>query len=190
MSRKWMATVFVTVLGLGLLLAGCPKPEPEVVPPPVEVPPPPPPQEVAPPPAPEPVDEEPDPLSQDLVTAQEYAVAQGLLGDVFFDFDKYNLKPESLDRLKKNADFMRQHPQFVFTLEGHCDERGTNDYNIALGTKRAAAARAYLEQLGVSGSRLKTLSLGEERPFCFEHDESCWSRNRRAHFVITDKIAG
>ena len=191
MSRKLMAMGWVCALGMAVLLAGCPKKEPEPVPPPpppVEEPEPP--QEVPPPPAPEPVDETPDPLSQDLVTAQEYAVRMGLLGDVYFDFDKFDLKAEARDRLDRNAKFMRDHPEFTFTIEGHCDERGTNEYNLALGDRRASAAQDYLASLGIDVGRLQTRTYGEERPVCTESNEACWQRNRRAHFVITGRTGG
>ena len=113
--------------------------------------------------------------------------AQGLVGDVFFDYDRAELKPEARERLAKNAQWLNANPQFLVTLEGHCDERGTNEYNLALGDRRAGAARDYLQSLGVNTGRLKTISYGEERPFCTEHDESCYSQNRRAHFMITGR---
>jgi peptidoglycan-associated lipoprotein len=176
------------VLGVSLFLTGCPKKEPEAQP----APPPPPPveettEEVAPAPAPEPVDRTPDPLSEDLMTANQYAYEQGLLGHIYFDFDKYDLKAEARERLAKNADFMKAHPEFSFTIEGHCDERGTNEYNMALGDRRAHAAMSYLNSLGIPASRLKLISYGEESPVCQESNESCWARNRRAHFVISGK---
>ena len=82
---------------------------------------------------------------------------------------------------------MRDNPALLFTIEGHCDERGTNEYNIALGQRRAAAAKDYIVSLGVEDARLRTISYGEERPFCTESDEACWQSNRRAHFVATGR---
>ncbi len=82
---------------------------------------------------------------------------------------------------------MRAHPNFRFLVEGHCDERGTNEYNLALGERRANAATGYLASLGIDGMRMRTVSYGEERPVCTESNESCWQRNRRARFVITGK---
>jgi peptidoglycan-associated lipoprotein len=142
--------------------------------------------------APEPTiqgDETPDPLAGDLQEANEYATRQGLLGDVFFDYDQYELRQDARDRLAQNARFLNEHPQFVVTIEGHADERGTNDYNLALGERRANAAKAYLVTLGVAETRLRTLTYGEERPFCGESSESCWRMNRRAHFTITGRAA-
>jgi peptidoglycan-associated lipoprotein len=106
---------------------------------------------------------------------------------VFFDYDKAELRPEARERLAKNAEFLLANRQFQVTIEGHCDERGTNDYNLALGERRAAAAREYLAQLGVAGARVRTISYGEERPFCAEGAEACWGQNRRGHFVISGR---
>ena len=145
-------------------------------------------QEVA--PASEPAiagDQTPDPFSQDIVTADEAARSQGLLGDVFFDYDAFELRQDARDRLAQNAKFLTSHPEFILTIEGHADERGTNEYNLALGDRRANAAREYLSTLGVGGDRLRTVTYGEERPFCGESSESCWQQNRRAHFTITGR---
>ena len=145
-------------------------------------------QEVA--PATEPAiagDETPDLFAQDIVTANEAAHSQGLLGDVFFDYDAFELRQDARDRLAQNARFLTSHPEFILTIEGHADERGTNDYNLNLGDRRANAAKEYLSTLGVSGDRLRTVSYGEERPFCGESSESCWQQNRRAHFTITGR---
>ena len=122
-----------------------------------------------------------------LVVANEHALKSGLLGDVYFDFDKYDLTADARERLEKNAEFMKEYSSFVFGLEGHCDERGTNEYNLALGERRAAAAKSYLESLGVDGSRIRTISYGEERPSCMEHEEACWGKNRRGAFMITGR---
>jgi len=135
----------------------------------------------------EPVDKTPDPLAGDLAKVNEYLAANGLLGDVYFDFDKADLKDDARARLAKNAEWLRAHPEFVVTIEGHCDERGTNDYNLALGQRRAAAAKDYLVSLGVGTARLATQSWGEERPQCTDSTESCWARNRRAHFMVSGR---
>jgi len=124
---------------------------------------------------------------QELDAINRYAQEQGLLGDVYFDYDKYDLRPEARERLARNADFMAEHADFIFTIEGHCDERGTNEYNLALGDRRGAAARNYLSSLGVDGSRMATISYGEERPQCFDSEEACWRLNRRATFLITGR---
>jgi len=174
------------VVGVCLFLAGCPKKEvtPQPGPPPAPVADTPT-EAITTPPTPGPVDETADPLSEDLVTANEYARDQGLLGHVYFDFDKYELRPDARERLAKNADFMKDHSEMTFTIEGHCDERGTNEYNMALGDRRAHATQSYLMSLGVSASRLTLISYGEESPVCNDSSESCWSRNRRANFGIT-----
>jgi peptidoglycan-associated lipoprotein len=132
-------------------------------------------------------DTQPDPLAGDIAAANEHAYATGLLGDVYFDFDKSDLTEASRGRLARNAEFLRSHPEFQLSIEGHCDERGTNEYNLALGERRAAAAKDYLVSLGVAGGRLRTVSYGEERPQCTTSDESCWGLNRRAHFLITGR---
>ena len=135
------------------------------------------------------VDRTPDPLSRDIASVNEYVQSHGLLGDVYFDFDKADLTEESRARLARNADWLRAHSEFEVQIEGHCDERGTNDYNIALGQRRAAAAKDYITSLAVPASRLSTLSYGEERPQCTESEEGCWARNRRGHFMITGRAA-
>ncbi len=105
--------------------------------------------------------------------------------DIHFDFDKYNLKPEAQQILKELGNFLLEHPEYRVRIEGNCDERGSEEYNLALGARRANAAKEYLVSLGVSPDRLDTISYGEDRPLCREHNESCWWRNRRDHFVLT-----
>jgi peptidoglycan-associated lipoprotein len=138
-------------------------------------------------PTPVPADEVEDPLEAELAAANDYAYANGLLGDVYFDFDRYALREDARARLARNAEFLRTRPEFVVNVEGHCDERGTNEYNLALGERRAQAAREYLVSLGVDAGRLRSLSYGEERPLCAESGEGCWQRNRRAHFVLVER---
>ncbi len=106
---------------------------------------------------------------------------------VFFNYDEAELLPEGQATLQQNAAWMRRWTSTRVRVEGHCDERGTNEYNLALGDSRAAAVRDYLVSLGVDASRVTTVSRGEEAPFCIEEHEGCWSRNRRGHFVITVK---
>ena len=129
-----------------------------------------------------------NPLDGDLLAANEHAYATGLLGDIYFEFDLASLSEQARERLARNADFLRSHPEFVVRIEGHCDERGTNDYNLALGERRAHAARDYIAQLGIPAQRLRTVSYGEERPVCARSDESCWQSNRRAHFVLVERL--
>jgi peptidoglycan-associated lipoprotein len=105
------------------------------------------------------------------------------LKDVFFDFDKYDIRPTDAKMLDTNAAWLKSNDNLVL-IEGHCDERGTNEYNLALGERRAKAAMNYLVAQGVQASRITIISYGKERPTCTEHSESCWAQNRRAHFLV------
>jgi peptidoglycan-associated lipoprotein len=111
----------------------------------------------------------------------------GRIRDVLFDYDASNLRPDMEQVLVENGhllvDLFSTYPRGPVLIEGHCDERGTNEYNLALGDRRAASVKEFLAAQGVPGDRMKTVSLGEERPQCFEAEEACWSRNRRAHFT-------
>lgn len=111
----------------------------------------------------------------------------GPLKDISFDFDSYELTEAARRILQENAEWLSEHREPRVELEGHCDERGTVEYNLALGAKRAAAAKTYLVSLGVAAGRVTTISYGEELPLCTEKTESCWQRNRRAHFVVTNQ---
>lgn len=102
---------------------------------------------------------------------------------IHFDFDKYSIRADAAPILRENANWMKANSNKQFIVEGHCDERGTNEYNMALGERRAKAAKDYLINLGVSASILSTVSFGEEKPLDFGHDESAWAANRRAEFV-------
>jgi len=108
----------------------------------------------------------------------------GPLKDVNFDFDHYDLRADAKAILKGHAAWLKANPQGRVEVEGHCDERGTSEYNIALGAKRAESAKRYLIDLGISPSTLSTISYGEELPLCREQNETCWAKNRRAHFVV------
>jgi len=103
--------------------------------------------------------------------------------DVFFDFDKADIRPDQQSAVQGNIDFLKQHPNMSFTIEGHCDERGSTEYNLALGDSRANAVKTALVQGGVNASNIKTISYGKEKPFCTESTEQCWQTNRRGHFV-------
>jgi peptidoglycan-associated lipoprotein len=105
--------------------------------------------------------------------------------DVFFDLDKSDLNPQAREALTKDAEFFRSYPQVRVSLEGHCDERGSTEYNLGLGQRRAEAAKNFLISLGITSDRMETISWGKERPFCSEHDEACWQQNRRGHFVMS-----
>jgi len=103
--------------------------------------------------------------------------------DAFFDYDKYDIRADARDALARTAEFLRRYPETKVLIEGHCDERGSLEYNLALGAERAEATKKFLNSLGIDNQRMTTSSLGKERPFCNEHDENCWQQNRRGHFV-------
>lgn len=112
---------------------------------------------------------------------------EGILEDVYFEFDKSRLTTETRDALKKHAQWLKDHPTVKVIIEGHCDERGTEQYNMALGDRRAFSVKNYLISLGVPGRQMETFSWGEQVPKVDGHDEWAWSQNRRAHFVIREK---
>ena len=103
--------------------------------------------------------------------------------DVYFDYDKYDVRADQQGAIQADAQFLQQHPNINFTVEGHCDERGSTEYNLALGDNRANAVKNALTQAGVAANRIKTISYGKEKPFCTESNEQCWQQNRRGHFV-------
>jgi peptidoglycan-associated lipoprotein len=111
-------------------------------------------------------------------------VAVGDVQDIHFDFDQYAIRPEDAQILDRNADWLKAHARDLLLIEGHCDERGTNEYNIALGERRAKTTKDYLVAHGVAATRITIISYGEERPLCTTHDEACWAKNRRAHFLV------
>ena len=108
----------------------------------------------------------------------------GPLGDVFYDYDSATLSTEAQEQLTQNGGWLASHVSKAALIEGHCDERGTSEYNLALGDRRAASAKEYLVRFGVNPSRLETVSFGEERPFVQGSNEDAWAKNRRAHFVV------
>ena len=124
----------------------------------------------------------PPPPARPTATLEELFRANVL--DAYFDFDKADVRTDARDALAKTAEFLRTHPQIKVLIEGHCDERGSTEYNLALGDRRSQAARQFLISLGVSADRMETVSWGKERPFCTESTEECWQQNRRAHFVM------
>jgi peptidoglycan-associated lipoprotein len=113
-------------------------------------------------------------------------VESSAMRDVHFDFDTYDIRPSEKTALDANARWVKGHARALVLIEGHCDERGTNEYNLALGERRARAARDYLTSAGVPESRITIVSYGEERPLCTERTEVCWAQNRRAHFLIKE----
>ena len=122
----------------------------------------------------------PPPATSNETEAQMFAQN---VQDIFFAYDSYDIEPQYQKVLQADARFLQQHPNIKFTIEGHCDERGSTEYNLALGDNRANAAKQALAPLGISGDRIRTVSYGKEKPFCTESTESCWQQNRRAHFV-------
>ena len=106
---------------------------------------------------------------------------------MFFEYDKSDLSDQTRTTLQKDADWLKKWESTRITVEGHCDSRGTSEYNLALGDRRAAAVRDFLSSLGVPAARVNVVSMGKEQPFCTDENEACWSQNRRGHFVITAK---
>jgi peptidoglycan-associated lipoprotein len=104
--------------------------------------------------------------------------------DIYFEFDKATLTPAAQDNLLRKAEWLRDNSDVTVTVEGHCDARGTNEYNLALGDRRAESAKAFLVDLGIAASRITTISYGEERPVCSQRNEECWAKNRRDNFIV------
>jgi peptidoglycan-associated lipoprotein len=189
-QRRGHAFLVVPVLALTLFLVGCPKrpattgavaPAPAAMQPAMAAP-------VTPAPAPAPA---PAPMTPAPVTAaptapvalpSEFALNSNLR-TIYFDFDKYDIRPDDAKMLDANAAWLKSNADNLLLIEGHCDERGTNEYNLALGEKRAKAAMNYLVAQGVQASRITIISYGKERPTCTEKTEACWARNRRDMFL-------
>ena len=186
----------VSTIALGAALAiaaaGCHKKVPAAAPLPPPPPPPaaprtPPPPPPPPAPAPAPA---PRPLSEEEVFARksvDQLNAEKPFDDVFFDLDKSSVREDAKPALQKDAEWMKKWTSVMITLEGHSDSRGTAEYNLGLGNRRAAAVKDYLTSLGVPAGRVTIVSKGKEQPFCNEANEGCWQQNRRGHFVITAK---
>ncbi len=119
--------------------------------------------------------------------AAEKAAADAGLQDVFFGYDEWMVSGAGIEALNQNAAYLKEHPGAVLTIEGHCDERGTGEYNMVLGDMRAKAARSYLVESGVREKQIAILSFGKERPFCFDRNESCYQQNRRGHMLLNLK---
>ena len=185
-------TVVVLVLLAGAL-AGCPKrpattavaaPAPGAPAPAAPAPAPVPAPRAVEPAAPAPsVTPAPAPVPAQPPAPKEF-VAADVLKDIHFDFDKYDIRPGDAKILDANTQWMKANPKYLVLIEGHADERGTNEYNLALGERRAKASLSYLVSQGVQATRFTLISYGEERPQCAERTEACWARNRRAHFLV------
>jgi len=131
-------------------------------------------------------------LEKSLVSKKEPGIEgvvfeSSLLKDIYFDFDRYDVRPEDAPILKENAALLKKYPNVKIQIEGHCDERGTIEYNLALGERRANSTKNYLVTLGISPERISIISYGEEKPFDPGHSEEAWAKNRRAHTIITAK---
>ena len=163
-----------------------PQPAPTVEAPPAVTPPPPPPRAGG---AQRVEDQQPAPLSEDSVTNRslDELNRDSPLRPAFFVLDSSDLDDAGRAVVSGNVEVLKKYPQWVVTVEGHCDERGTAEYNLALGERRAAAVKTYMVSLGIAPDRLRTVSYGKEFPFDQAHTEDAWSTNRRAHFVITAK---
>jgi peptidoglycan-associated lipoprotein len=192
MSMFRVRAVTVAVLFTAMAVAACGK---KPAPTPMPAPPPPPPAaktEAPPPPPPPPPAAVPEPKS---LTEEEKFAAMSLadlnaskpLGDVFFAYDSAELSDEARAALSKNSEWLKRWARTRISVEGHCDDRGTPEYNLGLGERRATAVKAYLTSLGIGGDRVMTVSKGEEQPFCSDKSEGCWAQNRRGHFIVTAK---
>ena len=188
-----LRTVALSALCVTLSVgAACAKKTPPAVaaapPPPVAAPTTPPAPPPPPPPAPAPA--APKTLSEEEVFAGkslDQLNAERPLGDVFFDLDESTIRDDSRGLLQKNADWMKRWTSTRINVEGHADERGSGEYNLALGDRRANAVRTYLVGLGIGADRISVVSKGKEAPVCTESSDSCWQQNRRGHFLITAK---
>jgi peptidoglycan-associated lipoprotein len=190
--RTASVAVLTGLVVASLALGACAPKKPPVARP---LPPPPPttPDLPPPPPPPAPVAEKPvitaPPVAEDPMASRSIddLNRDSPMRIVYYDYDSADLSAEARAALDANAATLKKYSAWTVTVEGHCDERGTAEYNLALGERRAAAAQAYLVALGIPASRIKTVSYGKEFPFDPGHDEAAWAKNRRAHFVITGK---
>jgi peptidoglycan-associated lipoprotein len=194
MMRARCPSVVALCVALTLAVSGCHKNVPQQAaatppppPPPAAPPPPPPPPR---PPAPAPVPPAPAPLTEEEVFQRktlDQLNAERPLSDVFFDYDMSEIRTDARGPLQADADWMKKWTGTQITLEGHSDSRGSSEYNLALGSRRANSVKDYLVSLGVPTTRITVVSKGKEAPFCTEESESCWQQNRRGHFVVTGK---
>ncbi len=192
MYRRMRSSVMVlSVISLALLLSGCPKRPmiPQVAAPPPAAPAP----QPAPPPAPTPAPAPPPPVATPTPPPAAPAPppddykANPALKPVYFAFDSMKIRPVDAKTLDASADWLKANPDQVVLIAGNCDERGTNEYNLALGERRAKAAMGYLTSKGIDASRITLVSYGKERPVCTERNEACWSQNRRDDFLTKRK---
>lgn len=193
MKRSFRVWATVAIVTIALTAGACGKKPPAApAPPPAPAPAPPAPEPTkpTPPPAPAPPPPAPKTPTEDEVFAAmslDDLNKKGVLGDTFFALDSTELTAESRGAIQKNSEYMKRWKTTKVMVEGHADSRGTNEYNLALAERRAAAVRDYLVSLGVTAGRVTVVSKGEEAPFCTEEAESCWQQNRRGHFIFTAK---
>jgi peptidoglycan-associated lipoprotein len=177
----------VAVAAAATMFAGCGKKGPPPAPPA-----PPPAAPATPPPAPAPDAPEPEPQADEYSRIKAMASDEierlGLLSDIHFDYDEYTLREGDREILNRNGEALKKFDFIKITVQGHCDERGSVEYNLALGERRAKAAYDYLLSLGVPADRMKTVSYGKEIPMCSDSNEDCWARNRRDHFEVSGKV--
>jgi peptidoglycan-associated lipoprotein len=194
MHSRWASSSLVVMVAVVALSAGgCQKKVPPVARP---IPPPPPvtsPEPTKPPAPPEPVRE--PPVTPPATIVEDKMVTASLdeinknspLKPVFFDYDSSEISAEGQQILQANAEVLKKYKTWVITIEGHCDERGTAEYNLALGERRAVSSRTYMVSLGIPADRLRVVSYGKEFPFDAGHNDAAWAKNRRDHFVVTQK---
>ena len=190
-TKRWLMLLSLTMVTAMILACGGKKPPvTRTMPPP---PPPPATSGTHPPAPPEPVAEPtvvpPEPVAEDKISSASLddLNRNSPLKPAYFDYDSAEIGKDAQTALDEDAATLKKYPSWTITIEGHCDERGTPEYNLALGERRAVAARAYLVSVGIPADRLRTVSYGKEFPFDPGHDEAAWAKNRRAHFVITAK---
>jgi peptidoglycan-associated lipoprotein len=186
----WFLALIVTLI---VTVSACSK---KVPPPPAPAPPPPPAVPAAPPAPPPPPAPAPAPPSTPRALTEEEVFSRKSvdqlnserpLTDAYFDYDKSDLREDGRASLQKDAEYLKKWSSVVVSVEGHCDSRGSSEYNLALGSRRATAVKDYLVSLGVAANRITVVSKGKEQPFCGDESESCWQQNRRGHFIITAK---
>jgi peptidoglycan-associated lipoprotein len=193
MTRARHVGSVIALFAILLVVAsGCRRQTPAATP----APPPPPPAPTAapkppppPPPAPAPAPK-PAPLTEEQLFAQktlEQLNAERPLADVFFDYDQSAVREDGRGPLQKNAEWLKRWTSTQITVEGHADSRGSSEYNLALGSRRATSVKDYLVNLGIPAARITVVSKGKEQPFCTAETEDCWQQNRRGHFIITAK---
>jgi peptidoglycan-associated lipoprotein len=192
--KRVRALLPILALAVTIAVAGCGK----KVPAPAPAPPPPPPAAAPtppPPPPPPPAPAAAAPAAPAALTEEEVFARKSVeqlnaehpLDDVYFDLDESNIRTDARASLQKDSEWLKRWTSAQITIEGHCDSRGSAEYNLALGARRATAVKDYLVSLGVPAARMTIVSKGKEQPFCAQEDESCWSQNRRGHFLITAK---